>query len=92
VGLIVHRCKKCQHVNSSSHDGKACEIAVSGLGRCCKVCSWGPSTLIPTFTPDGRQVEGITKPGQRWCNGLPATCSCEECTRLYEEIGKHSNG
>jgi hypothetical protein len=87
MSMLVHRCRKCHHVENW-HGKEDCSY---GACRCSKSTADVDPTpeLIPTF--DGRTsapILTVTKPGDGWNKGLQRqdTCSCEMCLKAYDGL------
>jgi len=91
MSLFAHTCTVCGHSDLQHIVRSRTSEVDCGHGGCpCKrLDAMGPSELIPTFDSDGRRVERVLRPGERFGGGMPSlsACACDECQLAYADLG-----
>lgn len=90
MAYIGHRCG-CGHTDlSHTGDGTTGACHARFGSSCGGKCAPAQPEVITSFDAKGKPIEQITPPGEglKSQSGAPIvrTCTCDECTALYEQL------
>jgi len=91
MGMIIHRCFSCHHPamfhSRWEREGDRCSYGACPCSLGALLITDSPSELIPTYQiGTTKKVASVQEPGQRESNWRPATCGCDRCWGLFNQL------